>query len=202
MKKNTRFLATKSFPTYTIGIDEAGRGPWAGPVVAAAVFLNGKHIQGVNDSKKLSEQKREELFVKIMSTCVVGVGIVDATEIDTIGIKAATNLAMNKAIENIPMTCIELLIIDGNDKFQFSFPHHSFVRGDSLYEAIAAASVVAKVTRDHLMKEYEKQYPHFAFGKHKGYGTKLHQEELQKFGVLPIHRATYKPIAEILLSAE
>ena len=187
-------------PYNHVGVDEAGRGPWAGPVVAAAVFLNGAKIEGLNDSKKLTATQREILYEKIVAHCMVGIGRASHKEIDRFGIKKATNLAMNRAIKKIHTRSIELLIIDGNDAFSFPFPHRSFIRGDSLFPAISAASIIAKVTRDRMMRHYGKKYPQYGFELHKGYGTKIHQEALRLYGPCPIHRTSYKPIASLLLS--
>lgn len=188
------------FPYYCVGVDEAGRGPWAGPVVAAAVFLRGNNIPGLNDSKKLTAAQRERLYDIIMQQCAVGIGNASHTEVDRYGIKKATNLAMNRAIKELTSIPIELLIIDGNDAFAFPFPHRSFVKGDSLFPAISAASIIAKITRDTMMKKYAKTYPHYGFELHKGYGTALHQAMLRTHGPCPLHRKSYKPIASLLLS--
>ena len=178
------------------GCDEAGAGPLAGPVYAAAVVLPfGIEIPGLNDSKKLTEKKREALF-PIIQTLALGYGIacVDAKEIDETDILSARMKAMQLAIDALPET-VDFALIDGNrDKgktSRISTSHTCIVKGDSLSASIAAASVLAKVSRDHFMLEQAKLYPEYCFEKHKGYGTKLHYELLRKYGPSPIHRKTF-----------
>lgn len=177
---------------YICGVDEAGRGPLCGPVVAAAVILKkGDIIEGVNDSKKLSEKKREKLYEDIMSHAVsVGVGISDVDVIEEINILNATKKAMCEAIFNLDINP-DYVLIDGNQGINISIPYDTVVKGDSKSESIAAASIIAKVTRDRLLREYDKQYPEYGFAKHKGYGTKAHIEAIQKYGLLPIHRQSF-----------
>ncbi|MBP5426500.1 MAG: ribonuclease HII [Clostridiales bacterium] len=174
------------------GVDEAGRGPLAGPVVAGAVILNrGEFIEGINDSKKLSEKKREELFDKIMSRAVaVGVGIVDHKCIDDINILMATKLAMKKALDNLKVKP-QYALIDAVTLDNISLRHAAIVKGDEKSVSIAAASIIAKVTRDRLMIEMDGKYPQYGFAKHKGYGTKEHIDAIKKFGASPIHRMTF-----------
>jgi ribonuclease HII len=177
------------------GVDEAGRGPWAGPVVAAAVILDAQCIpQGLNDSKKLTEAKREALFGPIMKAASVGVGIVDAQEIDEINILQATYKAMAKAISALT-TPPSLALIDGNRAPPLSICTQTIIGGDAKCLAIAAASIIAKVTRDRLMHRYDRQFPGYGFAQHKGYGTVLHAAALQKLGPCPIHRRSFKPVA-------
>jgi len=178
------------------GIDEAGRGAWAGPVVAAAVVFTGSKPQGIRDSKLLSPEKRDALFDKIMERCDVGVGIVNADEVDSLGIKRATHEAMRRAVDGLA-SLPTLLLVDGNDGFQFEVPSEDIIEGDRKKKCIGAASIIAKVTRDRLMKEADTFYECYSFGEHKGYGTKTHQEELKLFGVCEIHRKSYKPILEL-----
>lgn len=175
------------------GIDEAGRGPLAGPVVAACVVLpNGCLIEGVNDSKKISEKKREKLYEEITSKAIAwGVGIKDNNVIDDINILEATRLAMHEALENLE-TKPDFVFIDAEKKVDTNnIPYLPIVKGDAISISIAAASIVAKVTRDRMLREYDKQYPEYGFEKHKGYGTKAHVEALKEFGITPIHRKSF-----------
>ncbi len=174
------------------GIDEAGRGPLAGPVYAAAVILPKGHIiEGVNDSKKLSEKKREQLFDKILDECVsYGIGIADEKEIDEINILQATFLAMRRAVDNLNVKP-DIALIDGNKKPGLDIEQWDIVKGDSKSASISAASILAKVSRDRYMLEMAEKYPEYQFEKHKGYGTKLHYEMIEKYGVSPIHRKTF-----------
>ncbi|MFA6467923.1 MAG: ribonuclease HII [Bacteroidota bacterium] len=174
------------------GVDEAGRGPLAGPVVAAAViFEKDVLIEGVNDSKKLSEKKREQLFHSIHeSALAVGIGIVSHDVIDRINILQASFLAMNKAIALLSIQPQQLLV-DGNFFRHELFPVENIIKGDALSHSIAAASIIAKVTRDSLMKDLDEQYPHYGFAKHKGYGTKEHIEAIRCHGYSPIHRRSF-----------
>jgi ribonuclease HII len=177
------------------GVDEAGRGPWAGPVVAAAVILDAQCIpQGLNDSKKLTEARREALFEPIVQVSIVGVGIVEAREIDEINILQATYKAMAKAISALT-TPPSLALIDGNRAPPLSIRTQTIIGGDAKCLSIAAASIIAKVTRDRLMTTYEQQFPGYGFAKHKGYGTPFHAAALHKLGTCPLHRMSYKPVA-------
>ncbi len=177
---------------FIAGIDEAGRGPLAGPVVASAViFEEGVLIEGVNDSKKLSEKKREELFHIIHEKALtVGIGIVSHEVIDRINILQASFLAMNKALELLIIKPQQLLV-DGNFFRHEQYRVENIIKGDGLSHSIAAASIIAKVTRDTLMKEMHEQYPVYGFAKHKGYGTKAHIEAIRLHGYSPIHRRTF-----------
>ena len=181
------------------GIDEAGRGPLAGPVVAAAVILPSQvNIPGLNDSKKLSTKKREELFPKIQEISVFyGVAIVNEKVIDKINILQATRLAMKQALETLKIIP-GLLLIDGNQKIDSTLNQWAIVKGDSRSLSIAAASVLAKVTRDRIMDDYHKLYPQYEFNRHKGYGTKLHKHLIQEHGPCPIHRNTFKGVSEYI----
>lgn len=171
------------------GIDEAGRGPLAGPVVAACVALpKGLLIEGVNDSKKLSEAKREQIYEIIMEKALsVGIGIVDEKTIDEINILNATKLAMKNSIMQMKVKP-DFLLIDAVKLDDIDIPQLPIIKGDSLSLSIAAASIVAKVTRDRIMFEYDKKHPEYGFKKHKGYGTKLHIEAIKNYGICPIHR--------------
>jgi ribonuclease HII len=181
------------------GIDEAGRGPLAGPVVSAAVIIPiSLQIPGISDSKKLSPQKRDYLYEKIYDSAVsVGIGIVDPFEIDRINILQAALLSMAMAVENlVPQP--DCLLIDGTFLISSTLPQEAIPKGDALSASIAAASIVAKVTRDRLMERYHEDYPQFEFSKHKGYPTKAHKQAIQKFGCCPIHRRTFKGVKEYL----
>lgn len=175
------------------GIDEAGRGPLAGPVCAAAVVLpHGMEFAGLNDSKKLTEKKRETLFPVIVEKAIAyGIGFASEQEIDEINILNATFLAMRRAVESMTVTP-DLLLIDGNQKPKIGTGEEvTIVKGDMKSVSIAAASVLAKVSRDRYMLEKAREYPQYAFEKHKGYGTKLHYEKIEEFGVSPLHRRTF-----------
>jgi len=188
------------------GFDEAGRGPWCGPVVAACVCWPNKQIDpelagAINDSKKLSAQKREVLFPKIMnSNALVGIGRASAEEIDEINILQASFLAMHRAMEQIQNRGITpaFALIDGNKLPNWNLPMRAIIGGDAKSLSIAAASIVAKVTRDHIMQDLAKQYPHYGWDRNAGYGTREHQEALLKYGVTPEHRKTYAPIKKLL----
>ena len=174
------------------GVDEAGRGPLAGPVCAAAVILPANlEIPGLTDSKKLTDKKRRELYPVIMEQAIAyGIGFASEQEIDEINILQATFLAMQRAIDQLSVKP-DLALIDGNRKKDFGVPAKTVVKGDSLSASIAAASILAKVTRDNLMLEQAETYPQYKFDIHKGYGTKAHYEALREFGPCPIHRMTF-----------
>lgn len=175
------------------GVDEAGRGPLAGPVYAAAVVLyDGQIIEGVNDSKKLSEKKREQLFDKIISECKdYSIGFADEKEIDEINILQATFLAMKRAVDGLKEPP-QLAIVDGNRAPDLADTRVlTVIKGDSKSMSVAAASILAKVSRDRYMLEMAKKYPEYQFEKHKGYGTKLHYEMIEKYGICEIHRKTF-----------
>ena len=179
------------------GIDEAGRGPLAGPVVAAAVILSDPlPVSGIDDSKKVSPKKREKLFDEIYRHAIsVGVGMVDPVDIDRMNILQASLLAMAISVQNLD-TLPDFLLIDGTFPISFNLPQKAIPKGDALSISIAAASIVAKVTRDRIMEQYARQYPEFDFAKHKGYPTKAHKEAIRKHGVSPIHRVTFKGVKE------
>ena len=174
------------------GVDEAGRGPLAGPVCAAAVILPpGLDIPGLNDSKKLTDKKRRELYdIMIEQAVSYGIAFASEQEIDEINILQATFLAMERAMQKLSPQP-ELALIDGNRTKDFGLPVRTIVKGDSLSASIAAASILAKVTRDRLMEEYDAQYPQYGFAVHKGYGTKRHYEALREYGACEIHRQTF-----------
>ena len=174
------------------GVDEAGRGPLAGPVCAAAVILpRGLEIPGVNDSKKLSEKRREALYdVIISSAAAYGIAFADVEEIERLNILHATFLAMNRAIAQLSVRP-ELALIDGNRNSDIEVPSRCIVKGDSRCADIAAASILAKVTRDRYMIKMAEQYPQYGFEQHKGYGTKQHYAALREYGASPIHRMSF-----------
>lgn len=174
------------------GVDEAGRGPLAGPVYAAAVILpDNVRIDGINDSKKLSEKKRGELFEKITEAAVAyAVCSVDEKEIDEINILNATHKAMNGAVEALAVRP-DYVIVDGNSIKGMEIPHETVVKGDAKSISIAAASILAKVSRDRYITQMAEKYPQYGFEKHKGYGTKAHTEAILKYGISPIHRKTF-----------
>jgi ribonuclease HII len=182
------------------GVDEAGRGPLVGSVVAAAVILDPNNpIQGLNDSKKLTEKKREKLFVEIQEKAIAW-AIAEAThqEIDELNILQASLLAMRRAVETLK-TIPEHVLVDGNKVPKgLSMSCDAVVGGDALHAEISAASILAKVTRDHEMVELDKQYPQFGFAKHKGYPTKAHFEAIAEHGVIDQHRRSYSPVKKAL----
>lgn len=181
------------------GVDEAGRGPLAGPVVAAAVILDPlRPIDGLADSKTLSEKKRRALYETIQERSLAwSVAEADIEEIDCLNILQATLLAMQRAVSNLPIVP-DSVLVDGNAMPILPITTQTIVRGDQTVQAISAASIMAKVHRDQIMCEYSKTYPGFSFGLHKGYGTKQHLAEIKKFGPLPVHRKTFNPIKDQL----
>ena len=177
---------------FVCGVDEAGRGPLAGPVCAAAVILPpDAQIDGLNDSKKLTEKKREELFPIICDQALAfSIAFADEKEIDAYNILQATFLAMRRAVEGLSVPA-QYALIDGNRMPPLLIAGETIIKGDAICQSIAAASVLAKVSRDRLMLEFDRMYPQYAFAKHKGYGTALHYEKLREFGPSPIHRLTF-----------
>lgn len=179
------------------GIDEAGRGPLAGPVVASAVILPERvNLHKLDDSKKLSPKRREQLFEAIYEQAIsIGIGIVDPVEIDRINILQASLLSMRMAVENLRPPP-DYLLVDGIFPVELLLPQEVVKHGDSRCRSIAAASIIAKVTRDRLMKLYDEEFPEFGFGRHKGYGTKEHRKAIRTFGCCPIHRKTFRGVKE------
>ncbi|MEZ5358405.1 MAG: ribonuclease HII [Candidatus Zixiibacteriota bacterium] len=187
-----------------IGVDEAGRGPLAGPVVAAAVYLpEDEIIEGLTDSKKLTAVRRDILFDAIItSRAAYAVGIIDNMMIDKINILRATFRAMTEAVKKIHLTP-DCVLVDGNQAIaNLNLPQIAVVGGDASCRSISAASIIAKVTRDRIMDHYANIYPKFDFAKHKGYPTADHMRELKEHGPTPIHRKSYKPVAEIIAQTE
>ncbi len=181
------------------GVDEAGRGPLAGPVVAAAVILPEEGIgQKLFDSKQIPFRKREELYEIILSKALgVGIGTVCQEEIDLLNILRATLKAMVLAVESLPLSP-DFILIDGNQTLHFPVPQKSIRKGDQICNSIAAASIVAKVTRDRMMFECHQKYPQYNFAKHKGYGTKEHRKAIETFGICELHRKTFRGVKEYL----
>ena len=186
--------AIENGATAVCGIDEAGRGPLAGPVVAAAVVLpEGIVIPGLDDSKKLTEKKREELFGMITREALAyGIAEASAEEIDRMNILAASLCAMRRAVEEVKRTVTPgIVLVDGNRTTDFGVPCRYVVKGDSISQSVAAASVLAKVTRDRQMEELDRTYPAYGFAKHKGYPTKEHKLAVYEFGPSPVHRKSF-----------
>lgn len=183
---------------HVCGIDEAGRGPWAGPVVAAAVVLDPDCIpHGLNDSKKLTEARRDHLFEPIMRQARVGIGIADVERIDRDNILQATFWAMGEALRQIEG--VALALVDGNRAPALPCTVKTIVEGDGRSLSIAAASIIAKVTRDRIMIGHDSTYPQYGFARHKGYGTAFHQEALTRHGPTPLHRKSFAPVAAFFL---
>lgn len=177
-----------------VGVDEAGRGPLAGPVVAGACVLTDALMTHplIRDSKQLSPEERDEAFAWITEHCTYGYGMTDAAAIDAAGILAATERAMQEAVAMLAATIRPTyLLVDGRDKFWFDYPHSSVIGGDATEPCIAAASIVAKVTRDRLMPAFDRQFPGYGFMQHKGYGTPEHVAAVRRLGLSPLHRATF-----------
>ena len=183
------------------GVDEVGRGPLVGAVVAAAVILDPNHpIEGLADSKKLSEKKREALSIEIKAKSLAwSFGRAEAEEIDEVNILQASLLAMKRAVEALPMRP-DHVQIDGNRCPEMDYSMEAIVKGDTKIAAISAASIIAKVARDHEMKVLDKQYPEYGFAAHKGYPTKKHREALLEHGAISEHRVSFKPVRDVLMN--
>ncbi len=187
------------------GLDEVGRGCWAGPLVAAAVvlpvedlLLRPELLAGVDDSKCLSPRRREDLAVRICKVALgVGIGLVSPALVDALGIVRATGLAMRRALARLPLVP-RFLLVDGRTAFDLPFPHRLLVRGDASSLSIAAASIVAKVYRDRLMEAWAERYPLYGFEKHKGYGTAPHRQALERWGPCPLHRRSFSPVRALV----
>jgi len=195
---------------YVVGIDEAGRGPLAGPVSAGAVlilekdFKEVKKIKSVKDSKKLKEEKRKEVYLNLIRDKRIkwGIGMVSEKVIDKINILEATKLAMIKAVKDLEKKNgikTDFLILDGKMKLDLKIDQKSIIKGDDKVFSISAASIIAKVRRDELMEKYDKKYPQYNFKKHKGYGTKEHLKKIKKYGACKIHRKSFAPINQLTM---
>ena len=197
--RSERELRAEGF-CWIAGVDEAGRGPLAGPVTAGAVILpwNESGLPGVFDSKQLSEEAREELYEELQSLegVSIGVGIADVEEIDKLNILKAAHLAMFRAVAQLKN--VDFVLVDGLPVRGFTVPSRNLVKGDARSASIAAASIVAKVVRDRMMMEADAKYPEYGFASHKGYGSAEHLEALRKYGACPIHRRSFRPVAEVL----
>ena len=186
---------------YIAGCDEAGRGPMAGPLVAAAVILPvGYRLDGLDDSKKLSSKKREELFAIINRDAIdVQYEVISPEDVDRLNPLEASRLAMERSLSR--MKKLDYVLTDCMD-VKVNVPYESYIHGDALSATIAAASIIAKVTRDHIMMELDKKYPEYEFARHKGYVTKRHLELLEKYGVSDVHRKSYAPVKKVLLGSK
>lgn len=192
------FAAECHYSGLVAGIDEAGRGPWAGPVVAAAVILDKSRLPiGINDSKKLVKARRESLYDIIMAEAQVGVGLCSVAEIDEYNILGATKRAMRRAFDALQIQP-DIVLIDGNQLPDIPCRMNAVIGGDALCISIAAASIIAKVTRDRMMEELAKEFPHYGWERNSGYGTKSHQDGLALFGVTQHHRRSFAPIRKIM----
>ena len=182
-----------------VGVDEAGRGAWAGPVVAAAVqWPNRTQDQDINDSKQLTPMQREQLFLVVEDKAeAVGIGVASCLEVDQWGVGQATRIAMQRAVDNLGIE-VDLVMVDGYKVNFDGVESVGVIKGDSKYLSIAAASIIAKVTRDRMLVSLHNQYPRYGFAIHKGYGTKLHQERLDKYGASREHRRSFAPIKKLL----
>ena len=194
-KRNSLREFDETYEGTVLGVDEAGRGPLAGAVVAGAVIIPEyfSELDEINDSKKLTEKKREKLFEIIIEKCIVGIGISDEKEIDEVNILNATFYAMRKAISQVTEKAeFDVVLVDGNHKIKgYMGKQEEVIKGDAKSLSIAAASIVAKVTRDRMMLEVDKEFPEYNFAKHKGYGTKLHREILLEKGPCKYHRKSF-----------
>lgn len=180
------------------GVDEAGRGPWAGPVVAAAVILDPQAIpEGLDDSKKLTRRRREQLFEELLAAATIGIGVGDVSRIDRDNIRNATLWAMAEAVTAMGAPCGAVLV-DGNVCPQLACPAKAVIGGDRKSLSIAAASIVAKVTRDRIMHDLDREFPAYGWAHNKGYGTKAHRSAIERVGVCRHHRRSYRPIREAL----
>lgn len=181
-----------------VGVDEAGRGPLAGPVVAAAVVLCESGIDGLDDSKKLSAKKRELLEAQIKASCRWAIGVADVWEIDSINILQATMLAMMRAVEALAIEPVQVLV-DGNRLPKWRFTAQAVIGGDAIHPCISAASIIAKEHRDRLMRSYDAMHPGYGWASNKGYGSAGHLEALRRLGPTPLHRRSFAPVAQLEL---
>ena len=193
LKEIENYIHEEEGIEYICGIDEAGRGPLAGPVVVASVIMpKDSMIEGVNDSKKVSENKREILFEKIKEEAIsYGIGISWQEEIDEINILEATKKSLTESIKELKVKP-ELILVDALNKIDtLGIPYRSLIKGDAKVYSISAASILAKVTRDRIMREMDEVYPQYGFAKHKGYGTAMHMQAIREYGLCPIHRKSF-----------
>lgn len=197
--RSERELRAEGF-CWIAGVDEAGRGPLAGPVTAGAVILpwNQNGLPGVFDSKQLSAEARAELYEELLSleNVDIGIGIADVEEIDKLNILKAAHLAMFRAVAQLKK--VDCVLVDGLPVKGFEVPSRNLIKGDARSASIAAASIVAKVVRDRMMMDFDAKYPEYGFASHKGYGSAEHLEALRKYGACPIHRKSFRPVAEVL----
>ena len=193
LKQIEEEIYNKEDVKYICGIDEAGRGPLAGPVVVASVIMpKDSMIEGVNDSKKVSEKKREKLYEEITNTAIAwGVGIIDQREIDEINILNATKKGLTNSLKELEIKP-DLILVDALTNIDtLGIPYRSIIKGDAKSYSIAAASIIAKVTRDRIMRQWDELYPEYGFEKHKGYGTKMHIDAIKEYGQCPLHRKNF-----------
>lgn len=193
LKKIEEIYSKNENIKYICGIDEAGRGPLAGPVVVASVIMpKDSMIEGVNDSKKVSEKKREELYDKIIEEAIsYGVGIIDHNEIDEYNILNATKMGLTNSLKELTVKP-DLILVDALKNMDtLGIPYKSIIKGDALCYSISAASIIAKVTRDRIMRQWDEVYPMYGFEKHKGYGTAAHISAIKEYGLCPIHRKSF-----------
>ena len=193
LKQIEEEIYNKEDVKYICGIDEAGRGPLAGPVVVASVIMpKDSMIEGVNDSKKVSEKKREKLYEEITNTAIAwGVGIIDQREIDEINILKATKKGLTNSLKELEIKP-DLILVDALTNIDtLGIPYRSIIKGDAKSYSIAAASIIAKVTRDRIMRQWDELYPEYGFEKHKGYGTKMHIDAIKEYGPCPLHRKSF-----------
>ena len=193
LKQIEEEIYNKEDVKYICGIDEAGRGPLAGPVVVASVIMpKDSMIEGVNDSKKVSEKKREKLYEEITNTAIAwGVGIIDQREIDEINILNATKKGLTNSLKELEIKP-DLILVDALTNIDtLGIPYRSIIKGDAKSYSIAAASIIAKVTRDRIMRQWDELYPEYCFEKHKGYGTKMHIDAIKEYGPCPLHRKNF-----------
>lgn len=198
MAETPTFEIEDGFDGLVAGVDEAGRGPWAGPVVAAAVILNRENTpDGLRDSKTLTEKRRRELAAALWKSARIGVGVSSVEEIDSMNILRASLLAMSRAVANLPIAP-SIAIVDGHIKPKLRCPAYTVIKGDAKSQSIAAASIIAKTTRDRMMLELARDYPNYCWHSNKGYAAPAHREALARFGVTPHHRRSFAPIHNML----
>ena len=194
------FRLEQSHPAPVIGVDEAGRGPLAGPVVAAAILLDTRRFpRGIDDSKKLTQDAREAIYARLVRSAAYGVGIVEVDDIDRLNIYHATMLAMSRAVDALGFDP-GMVLVDGNALPKWRHAATAIVSGDALCRSIAAASIIAKVTRDRMMADYDDAYPGYGWRRNKGYGTLEHRNALTRLGPTPLHRRSFAPVAQLCLA--